>query len=411
MENKNEAVKASDMWLYIHHSLILFSVFSTILLFPSTRLSAAPPPIRIGATVSLEGKYTKLSLMVQKGYELWAQEVNERGGILGRPIELIFHDDKSQINLVGPLYEQLIADEGVDLVLSPYGSPLTLAASTVTEQHKYVMLAAAASAPIIWSRDYSYIFGIYSTADRYLIGFTDLIARQKMHSIGIIYHKSSFNSAVSQGVIKWAERFGMDIAYSENFTNGEQELENLVKTIRKKPVDALIFCGYPPESYAFIDHLKQLHYRPQAMALTIVSAMPDFYAKIGPFANGIFGASQWEPNESLPFPGSKRFIQNFTSLAKLPPSYHAASAYSACQILEQAIIQAKQIDHEKIRKYIAALDTITIMGRFKVDQHGRQIGHNPILVQWQNGTKEIVYPSNMKTKAPLFSSKKTAIKE
>ena len=86
------------------------------------------------------------------------------------------------------------------------------------------------------------------------------------------------------------------------------------------------------------------------------------------------------------------------------PSYHAASAYSACQILEKAIIQAQAIDHEKIRDYISSFDTITIMGRFKVDHTGRQVGHNPILIQWQNGKKEIVYPSKMSTSQPQFNS-------
>jgi len=84
---------------------------------------AGAEPLRIGATVSLEGKYIETSEMIQQGYKLWANQINKRGGLLGRPVKLIFYDDKSQKGRVGPLYEKLITEDRVDLVLSPYGTP------------------------------------------------------------------------------------------------------------------------------------------------------------------------------------------------------------------------------------------------------------------------------------------------
>jgi branched-chain amino acid transport system substrate-binding protein len=136
--------------------------------------------------------------------------------------------------------------------------------------------------------------------------------------------------------------------------------------------------------------------------MSIASIHPDFYRKAGPIAERIFGPSQWEPDERIPYPGTTQFIQAFQTAYRKMPSYHAGSAYASCQILEQAVDDLHDIDHERIRDYISALDTVTVIGRFKVDPTGRQIGHNPILVQWQGGHKEIVYPTKMQTAPPHF---------
>ncbi|MBC8439778.1 MAG: ABC transporter substrate-binding protein, partial [Deltaproteobacteria bacterium] len=122
-----------------------------------------------------------------------------------------------------------------------------------------------------------------------------------------------------------------------------------------------------------------------------------------PFKKPVWRGFYFHRELLIPFPGTKLFIKDFKAFAGVMPSYHAASAYSACQILEKAIIQAQEIDQKKIRNYVSSFDTITIMGRFKVDHTGRQVGHNPILVQWQNGKKEIVYPSKMSTSQPQFN--------
>mgnify|MGYP006290893277 FL=1 len=127
------------------------------LLFPLATVlpAAAVDPIRIGATVSLSGKYAEPSRMVSAGYRLWADQVNAQGGLFHRPVELILKDDRSREDLVRQHYHTLIEEIGVDLVLSPYGSPLTLAASEVSDPNGYVMMAAAASADILFTSGFS----------------------------------------------------------------------------------------------------------------------------------------------------------------------------------------------------------------------------------------------------------------
>jgi branched-chain amino acid transport system substrate-binding protein len=156
----------------------LVIAIAMFLAIPSSAWAAESKPILIGATVSLEGKYSEPSFMIRNAFRLWEQEVNARGGILGRPVKLILHDDKSQKKRVRQLYKKLIVEEKVDFVFSPYGTPLTLAASEISERNKMVMLACAASGELIWERQYKYIFGVYALAKRYFIGLLDLMARE-----------------------------------------------------------------------------------------------------------------------------------------------------------------------------------------------------------------------------------------
>ena len=373
-----------------------------ILLLPLAAYGDASKPIRIGATVSLSGKFSEPSAMVRDGYRLWEKQVNQHGGLMGRPVELVVYDDRSDPETVYKLYQKLIHRDRVDLVLSPYGTPLTLQASQVSEARQMVMLACAASGKSIWNRGYRHVFGMYALADRYFIGMLDLMARQGHDTVSILYEDNPFNIDVADGAETWANRFGVAVVLKKSFAPGSGQLRTLLNDAVEKNAAGLILSGYPPEGYRALELMQAVGWRPQAIGITIAPIHPDFFRKAGPIAEGIFGPSQWEPDERIPFPGTTKFIGDFQAAYNKLPSYHAGSAYAGCQILERAITDLQEINHARIRDYISSLDTVTVIGRFKVDHQGRQVGHNPILVQWQNGRKEIVYPTKMQTAHPRF---------
>ena len=367
-------------------------------------LKAAAPPIRIGATISLSGKYTEPSRMIQAGYRLWEKQINARGGLLNRPVELILPDDHSRVADVRQAYRRLIETDAVDLLLSPYGSPLTLAASEISESNGYVMLACAASADILFNRGYRHLFGVYAPAKRYFIGLMDLMARHSLQTVAILYEDSPFNRDVADGTASWAHRFGLQVAFRQSFSDAASDLPHAVAELQRRfpAVQGLVFAAYPPDCYRLLDILAARGWRPPVLAQTIAPIHPQFYQKAGPMAEGVFGPSQWEPDERIPFPGTRQFIRDFEVEYGMKPSYHAAAAYTACQIMENAVTRTGTLDQEAIRNIIAAMDSVTVIGRFKVDSRGMQIGHNPFLIQWQDGQKEIVYPRKLQTATPRF---------
>ncbi len=385
---------------HFHLTLLIAACLCVCWFVSPCSWGGTPDPVRIGATLSLTGKYAEPSGMVRNGYRLWQKQVNARGGLLGRPVQLIFYDDRSSPELAARFYEKLITDDKVDLVLSPYSTPLTAAAAEVTTRHGYTMLAAGAGGEEVWSGRYRNVFGVYGPGKRYFVGFLDIMASNGLNTVAIVYENSSFHRDVAAGAVEWAGRFGLKVVLCVPYDSGQKELPDILKQVMKAKPDGLIFSSYPKDSYLMLDLMQKAKYRPKALGLPIASTYPDFYKEAGPIAEGIFGASQWEPDERIPFPGTRKFIADFTAFAKTAPSYHAGSAYAACQILENAINHCRCLDQFMIADFIRSLDSVTITGRFKVDQDGKQTGHNTIIIQWQNGRKEIVFPANMRTAPP-----------
>lgn len=290
--------------------------------------AAADNPVKIGLTISKSGVYREPSGMIHTAFKIWEQETNARGGLLNRPVRLIVYDDQSQTKLARRLYPQLIDKDRVDLVFSPYGTPLTLAASEVTEAHQYVMLACGASGEAIWSRGYKYIFGLYAPAKRYFIGFLDLIARHGLTSVAILSENTFFNLSCAEGVREWAPRFGLQVAMDRTYRKGE-ELKEIIQEIGEQRPDSLIVCSYMDDGYLFLRESAAASHRPKALCMAITLTYPDFGRRAGNLAEGVFGPSQWEPVSRMPFPGSREFIAKFQAATGQLPQYHAESAYAA----------------------------------------------------------------------------------
>jgi branched-chain amino acid transport system substrate-binding protein len=312
--------------------------------------------------------------MMERAYRLWARQVNGGGGLLGRPVELIIMDDESSPETAVAAYRRMIKEMDVDLVLSPYGTPISLAVAEVTETAGYPLIASASASDALWEQGHSRVFGMYALARRYFIGFLDLLARNGYTSIALIHEQNEFNEDCAGGTVKWAAEFGVDVVSQISIDASSFRPESVIGELRELNPDGLVVCTYPDAGYAIIEEMQRIRFRPAGLAFTIIPVHPDFDDLVGAFANGIFAPSQWEPDERIPFPGTADFVEEFTTFVEAEPSYHAGSAYASCQILEMALEHVGEVDHSAIAAYIASLDTVTVIGRFKTDASGKQIG-------------------------------------
>ncbi len=280
--------------------------------------------IKIGVAISQTGKYRKPATMALDGYKLWVKEINEHGGLPGQHVQLIIYDDKSDPNTSMTLYKKLINEDKVDLVLSPYSSSITYKVSEVTERYHFPLLAAGASDPGIWNRGFRYVFGVYALANRYFIGFVDLIAEYGLKKMAIIAEDSRFPLSAAKGVQDWGDRFGIKTLVLLKYPAGKPDFSKIIKKIIPLSPDALVLCAYPDDVYAFINTMWEKRLHPRAFAATIAPVFKDFGMKLGEKAEGIFGPSQWEANSRIPFPGTMKFIRTFEEYTGKTPSYHAA---------------------------------------------------------------------------------------
>jgi len=243
---------------------------------------------------------------------------------------------------------------------------------------------------------------MYALGDRYFIGLFDLIARNGFLRAGIVFEQSSFHETVRAGVLDWAVRMGVSIVADVGFNPQTENIREVVLQSLAGKVDCLIISVYAPDAYEALEALKESGTAIPIIGMPIAPVAPDFARIAGSIAQGIFAPSQWEPMERLPFPGTTSLIKSFTAKYSVEPTYHAASAFAACRIIEISVTASGTLDNEIIASHIRLIDTVTEFGRFKLDTSGIQVGHSPILIQWQDGEKQIVYPRSMRTAEARF---------
>src|SRR5690606_19805396 len=378
-------------------SLLCRALVLVCLLFP---LASRGAEVRLGVSMSLSGKYAELGAMNEKAYRLWERDVNRRGGLLGHTVKVIIVDDQSDPARARQIYEDLIVKQKVDLVLGPYSSEITEAVSNVTEQHRYPLLSSGGSADSMWQKGRKYLFGVYITSSKYAIGMLELFVKSGIGKVAIVAADDNFSRAIEAGARDWAKRFELEVIAAGTFKKGSDEVEARIRAAQSAGAEALLVAGHFEDSINARRALKKTGWAPKAFYATVGPAVQKYADTLKNDADYAFSSSQWEP--SLPFPGTREFAKAFAEAYGIEPSYHAASAYAAGQVTEAAVRKSQSLDREKVRDTLASLDTMTVMGRYGVDRDGKQVRHLAVTVQWQNGRKEVVAPSELATAKPLW---------
>jgi branched-chain amino acid transport system substrate-binding protein len=354
----------------------------------------AQGPIRLGASLSLTGTYAALGQNQHRGYQLCAKHVNEQGGLLGRKIEFVLYDDQSQPATGVRLYEKLITQDRVDVILGPYSSAITEAVANVNEKYKMPMVAPMASTTSIFKKGRKFIFMVQSPAEVYLEGLIDVAAKKGLKTVAIINEDTLFPKATVQGTIELAKQKGLQVVFVEAYPKGNTDFSAILTKVRAANPDVLGAATYFDDAVAITRQMKELNVNPKMYGVTVGGDLPKFYTLLGKNAEFVYGATQWEPE--LPYPGTTQFTEAYKrEFPGADLSYHSAGGYAGCQILMEAIRRAGSLDGDKIREAILEMDLATIYGGFKVDKDGFQISHQMVMFQWQEGRKVIVWPEEL----------------
>ncbi len=215
-----------------------------------------------------------------------------------------------------------------------------------------------------------------------------------------MYADDAFSISAAEGTKKWGRRLGLKIIMFEKFKKGLRVLTHLAEKAKSSKASLVIVAGHFEESVDMRRALKNVDWYPKAYFATVGPVLPKYKETLGADSALTVVNALWEPR--VKFPESQTFLAGFHAVHGVEPSYHAAVAYAAGQVLEVAVNLTKSLDRKKIRQALSKLETYTILGRFKVDQTGIQIKHFPLALQWQNGKKEIVWPEEMRTKEPIL---------
>jgi branched-chain amino acid transport system substrate-binding protein len=357
-------------------------------------------PIRIGASLSLTGTYAKPGTYQKEGYDVCADEVNAKGGLLGRKVEFVLYDDQSNPATGVKLYEKLITEDKVDAVMGPYSSPISEAVANVTEKYKKVMVSPLAATTSIFRKGRKYIFMVISPAEVYLEGLIDMAVKRGLKTVAIVNEDTLFAKASANGAAELAKKRGMQVVLQEAYPKGNTDFSGLLVKIKALNPDVIAGGTYFDDAVAITRQMKELGVNPKMFGLTVGGDLPEFHDLLKQNAEYIYGATQWD--ESLPYPGQKEFVGAYTKRFKHEPSYHSAAGYAGCLLYVEAARRAGTLDADKVRDELLKLKTRTAFGDYAVDQDGFQIAHKMVMLQWQDGKRIIVWPDDLANGKPRF---------
>jgi branched-chain amino acid transport system substrate-binding protein len=380
---------------------------------PVSNFAYAQTPLRIGTSVGLSGTYAEFGLAIQRGYHLCVKEANGKGGVLGRKLELTVVDDKSETATAVAIYERLITQDKIDLVFSPYSSPMTDAVAAVTEKYGKPMVASGAATPSIF-KGRRFLFMLLSPAAGYLEGLIDIAVKRGLKTIVVIYEDTLFPKGVAQGAAQLAKKRGLQLVALEGYPRGTKDFKVILNKFKAANPDVFAAAGYYDDAVAIMRSLKELDINPRMIAATVGSGFPKFYEALGRTAEYVYGGTPWDAalvnlraGGLVPiarqYPGASELVAAYRKEfpgEEIP--YQTAQGYGACQVLLEGVRRAGALDGEKIRTAIANYDSPTTFGAFKIDPDGLQIGHKILLFQWQDGKKAIVWPEEIAPDAPRF---------
>ncbi len=364
---------------------------------------ATPKPIVVGTTQSLSGRFADEGRQQLEGLLMWASDINARGQLLGRPVELVHYDDQSDPERVAKLYEKLITEHHVDLLIGPYSSELTLRATEVAERYNFPIVTAAASADLIWERGFRNVFGLDVPSSNYMDIAVEEAASHGAKTVALFYANGEFATHVAEGVRREVERHGMRLVMDRQYTPESMDFKILGRELLaiESEADVVLGATYLSDSVAIAKALgagRRLEV--DMVALTVGPALREFSDMLGGNVNGVTGVVQWL--RTIRLPGAQDFSYRYRKMHGQSPSVHAAIGYSAGQVIEAAVRLAGTTDHDALRDQLRSMRFRSLVGHYQVDETGRQVAKRNYLLQWQDNHRRLVSPPEVAERELIY---------
>ncbi len=375
--------------------------------------------IIVGLSASLTGKYELLGKQGLNGLQMWAETVNKTGGIFVKdlnaklPVKIVYYDDRSDKDTALRLAEKLIVEDKADFIFPPYSSDLTIATSPISEKYRKLSFAWGAASDEIWGRGYKYVVGVYTPASQYHASAMELFAQKYPNGkIALIAQDDIGNAMVDKGAEARAKELGLQIIYKDRYPQNPTDLSPIMLKIKELKPDGVFASGLLKDNLLFTRQLAELKVDVKFVSIVSGGAATSFGKESGGAGEFIFAPSQWEAIEIDPSKISnwagpkispKELAVQFKAKYGYEPDYRAAGSYAGAVIMQAAVEKAGSLENDKVREVLVGMDITTLFGKFKVDPSTlNQIGHQMLLVQWINGKKVVVFPSESAEGQPVI---------
>jgi branched-chain amino acid transport system substrate-binding protein len=368
-------------------------------------LAAAPAqaadPIKVGMSLALTGGGAPAGKMLQAAIELWRDDVNAKGGLLGRPVEVIVYDDQSNPAGVPGLYTKLITVDKVDLLLGPYGTNFVAPAMPTIINNKKMVISYTAIG-INRQYDYPKYFSMVPVGpegvNAFAHGFFEMAAAQKPkpQTVAILAADAEFAQATAQGAREELKKHGFKLIYDKNYPPSTTDYTPVVRAMQALNPDIVFVGAYPPDNVGIVRAANEVGLNPKLFGGAMIGMLiTPIKVNLGPVINGLVISEAFVPSPKLQFPGLDDLMKRYQAEAPNLKTDAFGFAfvpfgYAAGQVLAQAVTETKTLDHDKLAAYIHGHTFQTVAGEIGFGKDGEWSKTRQFLTQFQN-----VVPNNV----------------
>jgi branched-chain amino acid transport system substrate-binding protein len=373
--------------------------------------AAQQKEIVIGGTLGLTGAYAEPSTDYKAVYDLWLERINKKGGLLGRPVKMIIYNDESTPTVAQSLYNRLLDQDKVDLVLAPYTTFVGGAVVPIVMSHKKVLFNGGFVGINIFNNAKGWIVGSYTYQEPdYTRGVFEMIkglpADKKPKTAAIFTAQNPFTVVVRSGVngvggaLNYAKEAGINVVVDEQYPPNTTDFTGLVQKAKGANADMVLQLGLPNDTLQVARTIQQQAYKPSIFC-TCGSQVTTLkgWAALGEANEDGFGTTIAWPTQ--PFEGIAELGEIFKKRGYATLPTYAVGGLAILQVLEQSVEGTKSLDQEKIHEFIQKNEFKTVAGNFKYQENGTPI-FSQILIQYQKGQNQVVWPQQFKTADPII---------
>jgi branched-chain amino acid transport system substrate-binding protein len=365
----------------------------------SAALASAPAraadPVKIGFSMPLTGGLSGGGKSVILAFELWKEDVNAKGGLLGRPVELVYYDDQSTPSQVPAIYSKLLDVDKVDLVVSSYATNQIAPAMPIVIQRNLVFMALFGTG-VNDNFNYDKYFQILpngrDTRFAPALGFleTAMSMQPKPQTIALAAADAEYAQTVIGGARDLVQRMGLRVVYDKSYPPSTVDYTPVVRAIQATNPDVVFVASYPPDSVGIVRAANEIGLKPKMFGGGMIGlAFSPIKQQLGPLLNGVVAYDVYQPEPTMNFPGIADFLKRYQARAPAagvdPLGYYLPPySYAEMQILAQAVNAVGSLDQAKIAAYIHATKFSTIVGDVKFADNGEWEKSRVLFVQYQN---------------------------
>jgi len=379
-------------WLSLTAAIIALSVSGWT---PSAR---SEQPILIGMGVAQTGALAGGGKAALLALRMWVEDVNARGGLLGRKVELIAYDDQSSPATTPGIYAKLLDIDKVDLLIAPYGSVPTAPILPLVKQRNLMLMGNFSFGVNKIQHDMYFNNAPWNDAASWSEGFFKLGQSAGARTVAFLVADQEFAQNLAGGAKELAKKHGLKTVYEQNYPPATVDFSSMIRAIRAAKPDIVYVMSYPNDSVAIVRAVNEIGvgdsvkiFGGAMVGLQFASIMES----LGSMLNGIVNFNTYVPERTMEFPGVKDFLTRYAKRAgeaKVDPLgyYLPPFNYAIGQMLEQAVKATKSLDHKVLADYLRKNEMKTIVGGVRFGKDGEWATQRLLMIQFRGVTDKNV---------------------